>query len=148
MFSGNIGRAGRYLTVSLINVVNHQLVLQLAVNLWGWSGGVANAFAAMVAAVPAYFMSRYWVWERRGRSSLRSEIIPFWIIAILGLVVSSGTAEGADRLFENPLMISVGSLIGYFIVWVLKFVALNELFTGKRFNPGPDVEHDRPVSVG
>ena len=146
VLSGSIGRAGRYLMVSAVNVINHQLILQLAVNLWGWSGGVANAFAATTAAVPAYFMSRYWVWRVRGRSSLRSEVIPFWVIAVLGLVVSSLTAELADRLFERPIMISVGSLVGYFIVWVAKFLTLDELFDGRRLNPRP--EADEAVSVG
>lgn len=114
--------------VSVVNVANHQLLLQLALHFWGWSGGWANAFAASVAAVPAYFMSRYWVWEVRGRSSVRNEILPFWGIALLGLVVSSFTAEAADRLFANPLMVSVGSIAGYFVVWMAKFLLLGRLF--------------------
>lgn len=129
---GNVGRAGRYLLVSAVNVVNHQLILQLALQFWSWSGGWANAFAASVAAVPAYFMSRYWVWEVRGRSSVRGEMLPFWGIALLGLVVSSLTAEAADRLFDHRLMISVGSIAGYFIVWVAKFLLLDRLFGRSR----------------
>lgn len=117
--------------VSAVNVLNHQLILQLALYLWSWSGGWANAFAASTAAVPAYFMSRYWVWQVRGRSSLRDEVLPFWAIALLGLVVSSFTAEAADRLFDQPLMISAGSLIGYFVVWLAKFVLLDRLFGGR-----------------
>ena len=122
------GVAARYLATSAVNVVNHQLLLQLAVRWWGWSGGVANTFAAIVAVVPAYLLSRYWVWQVDGRPSLRGEIIPFWAIALLGLVASSAAAELADRLFDEPLMISVGSLAGYLLVWVLKFVVLNVLF--------------------
>lgn len=128
----NIGRAGRYVLVSAVNVANHQLVLQLALQLWSWSGGWANAFAASVAAIPAYFMSRYWVWEVRGRSSLRGEVLPFWAIALVGLIVSSLTAEAADRLFDDRLMISAGSLIGYFVVWVAKFLLLDLLFDRDR----------------
>ncbi len=130
--NGNVGRAGRYLLVSGVNVVNHQLILQLALYLWSWSGGWANAFAASTAAIPAYFMSRYWVWEVRGRSSMRGEVLPFWLIALVGLVVSSLTAEAADRLFDHPLMISVGSIIGYFVVWVAKFLLLDRLFGRSR----------------
>lgn len=130
--------------VSVVNVINHQLLLQLAVNLWGWSGGVANAFAATTAALPAYFMSRYWVWQVRGRSSLRAEVIPFWVIALVGLVVSSLTAEAADRLFDEPLMISVGSLVGYVVVWLAKFALLNVLF-GRASDRQADSEH---VTVG
>jgi putative flippase GtrA len=118
----------RYLVTSAINVINHQLVLQIAVRWWDWSGGAANTFAALTAAVPAYLLSRYWVWQVDGRPSLRDEIVPFWVITVLGLVASTVTAEVADRLFDEPLMISVGSLVGYLAVWVLKFVVLNLLF--------------------
>ncbi len=123
--------------VSAVNVVNHQIILQLALRLWDWSGGWANAFAASTAAVPAYFMSRYWVWQVRGRSSLRDEVLPFWAIALLGLLVSSITAEVADRLFDEPLMVSAGSIAGYFIVWVAKFLLLDRLFGTGGSQPEP-----------
>jgi len=132
-FTDTIGRVGRYLIVSVVNVVNHQLLLQLAVNMFGWGGGVANAFAAATAAFPAYWLSRRWVWSVEGPSSLRHEILPFWGLALAGLVVSSVLAEAADRVFDHPLMISVGSVAGYTIVWVAKFLFLNRIFT-----PGSD----------
>lgn len=118
----------RYLITSAINVINHQLLLQIAVRWWDWSGGQANAFAAMTAVIPAYLLSRYWVWDLQGKPSLRDELIPFWVIAVIGLLASTASAELADRTFEAPIMISVGSLAGYVLVWVLKFVVLNYLF--------------------
>lgn len=118
----------RYLVVSLINLVNHQLLLFMAVNWWSWSGGGGNSFAAMTAAVPAYFMSRQWVWQVKGRSSLRSEVVPFWTIALVGLVVSTTLAEAADRMFEATVMILIGSLTGYFLVWLGKFLLLHKVF--------------------
>jgi putative flippase GtrA len=118
----------RYLVTSVINVINHQLLLQMALRWWGWSGGVANAFAAMIAVIPAYLLSRYWVWEISGAHSVTREIGPFWFIAILGLVLSTVAAEAADRLFGSDLLVSVGSLAGYFVVWVLKFAVLSFLF--------------------
>lgn len=63
---------------------------------------------------------------------MRGEVLPFWAIALVGLVVSSLTAEAADRLFDHPLMISVGSIIGYFVVWVAKFLLLDRLFGRSR----------------
>lgn len=128
LLKGEGGVVLRYLVTSGINVINHQLLLQLAVRWWGWGGGEANVFASLVSVVPAYLLSRHWVWQVRGRPSLRNEVIPFWVIALLGLLASTVTAEAADRLFERPLMISAGSLLGYFVVWILKFVVLNFLF--------------------
>ena len=125
-----VALVGRYLMVSAVNVVNHQLLLQMAVRWWEWSGGWANAFAGVIAVIPAYFMSRYWVWQVDGKSSVRGEIAPFWIIALVGLIVSTGLAEAADRVFGDPLWVSAGSLVGYLIVWIAKFAILNMLFTG------------------
>lgn len=124
----NGGILFRYLVTSAVNVVNHQILLQLAVRWWGWSGGAANVFAAMIAVIPAYLLSRYWVWQLTGPSSVRKEILPFWTIAAIGLVSSTVAAELADRRFADPLWISVASLAAYFVVWVVKFIVLNILF--------------------
>lgn len=124
----NGGVMFRYLVTSGINVITHQFLLQIAVRWWGWSGGVANVFAAMVTVFPAYLLSRYWVWQANGTPSLRREIIPFWLIAAAGLFLSTFLAELADRRFDWPLLISAASLAGYFVVWVTKFLLLNQMF--------------------
>jgi putative flippase GtrA len=118
----------RYVVVSAINVFNHQALLLVAHGVWDWSGGIANVFAAVVAAIPAYLLSRYWVWSVRGAHSVRAEIIPFWTLALLGLVVSTVLAETADRLFESSLAVSAASFAGYLVVWVVKFLVLNRIF--------------------
>ncbi len=120
--------AVRYVVVSAVNVVNHQALLLLAHAVWGWSGGAANVFAAVLAAIPGYLLSRHWVWSVRGAHSVRAEIIPFWTLALLGLIVSTILAEGADRLFESSLAVAAGSLAGYLVVWVVKFLVLNRIF--------------------
>ena len=120
--------ATRYIVVSLLNVVNHQVLLYLANSGWGWGGGRSNVFAAVLAAIPGYLLSRYWVWEVRGNNSFRTEILPFWTIALLGLLVSTGLAEAADRVFGAGLAVALASLFGYFVIWVLKFIVLDRLF--------------------
>ena len=120
----------RYVVVSVLTTIGHQAILLVANTGWGWSGGVANTFAATAIAVPGYFMNRLWVWESRGRRhSLRGEILPFWAIALLGLAVASLFAEVADRLFGSGLPVAIGSLTGAVVVWVAKFVVLERLFT-------------------
>ncbi len=124
----------RYLAVSLLNVANHQILLWLANSVWGWSGGWANTFAASVSAVPAYWLSRHWVWEvdRGQRHSWRAEILPFWTLALLGLVVSSTMAELADNYAGAGIWVNLASLAGYFGVWVAKFVLLDLIFSRSR----------------
>lgn len=129
----------RYLITSAINLINHQVLLQIAVRWWGWSGGWANVFAAMIAVIPAYLLSRYWVWQVTGAPDVRNEVVPFWVIAAVGLVVSTVAAEVADREFDSPLLISVASLSAYFVVWVIKFIVLNVLFKRSKAETGAEV---------
>ncbi len=129
LWNGSRKVATRYLVVSGFNTLNHQILLFLANSVWDWTGGWANAFAASVAALPAYLMSRAWVWEVSGRHSLRREVIPFWAIALVGLLVSTLFAEIADRTFGAGIAVNIASLVGYFVVWVAKFMVLDRLFT-------------------
>ena len=120
--------ATRYLLVSAVNFIGHQTFLFLANSVWGWSGGIANIFAAIVMSVPAYLLSRAWVWEVEGGHDMRRHVLPFWAITLVGLVVSSLFAAAADRIFGAGIAVNIASLIGYFIVWVAKFFLLDRLF--------------------
>lgn len=120
--------ATRYLLVSAFNFAGHQAFLFLANSVWGWSGGVANVFAACVMSIPAYLLSRAWVWEVDGRHDVRRQVLPFWAITLAGLVVSTVFAAVADSVFGAGLAVNLASLIGYFIVWVAKFFLLDRLF--------------------
>lgn len=122
--------ATRYLLVSAFNFLGHQGLLYLANSIWGWPGGVANMFAASVMSVPAYLLSRAWVWEVNGRHDMRRQVLPFWAITVTGLVVSTLMAAGADQAFGAGLAVNFASLVGYFIVWVAKFFLLDRLFGG------------------
>lgn len=139
------GLALRYVAVSVLNVVNHQILLNIANSGWGWSGGIANVFAAVIAAIPAYLLTRYWVWNVRGSHSVRAEIVPFWALSLAGLALSSGLAEGADRVFGAGIAVATASMIGYFVVWIGKFLILDRLFAD-RGDDEPD-EGERPSST-
>jgi putative flippase GtrA len=120
-------QAGRYLVVSVWNTAVHQLTLLVAYSGLGWSGGRSNVAAACVAAVPAYFLTRAWVWKRSGRHSLGREVLPFWLLALAGLVVSTALAQLADALFGRQLLVNLGSLTGYGLVWIGKYVLLDRV---------------------
>lgn len=140
------GVALRYVVVSVLNVVNHQILLNIANSGWGWSGGIANVFAAVIAAIPAYLLTRYWVWNVRGSHSLREEIVPFWALSLAGLALSSGLAEGADRVFGAGIAVATASMIGYFVVWIGKFLILDRLFADR--DDDPDEGERRSSTLG
>ena len=118
----------RYGAVSATNIVGHQVILSIANSGLDIPGGPANAIAAAIMSVPAYLLSRNWVWQVDGKHSIRGQVLPFWVITILGLVVSTAMAAGAQSIFGEGVAVNIAAFLGYFIVWVIKFLVLERLF--------------------
>ena len=41
--------------------------------------------AVLIASLPAYLLNRAWVWNKGGAHSFTREVLPFWIMSLLGL---------------------------------------------------------------
>ena len=63
-----------------------------------WGEIASTVFANVVATVPSYYLNRKWVWGKGGRSHLTKEIMPFWALSALGIVVSIGGAAVARHI--------------------------------------------------
>ena len=48
----------------------------------------------LVAVIPSYYWNRAWAWGKRGRSHFRSEIVPYWSMAFLGIAFSQLGGSG------------------------------------------------------
>ncbi len=121
-------RLMRYGAVSAVNIVGHQSILFVANSIGGMPGGPANALAATIMCLPAYLLSRNWVWNVDGEHSLRGQVVPFWVITIIGLVVSTVMAAAAQAMSGSGLVVNVAAFAGYFFVWIAKFFILERLF--------------------
>lgn len=63
---------------------------------------VASVVAWAAGAVLNYVLNRWWAWGRRGRASLRRELLPYWTITLATVAVSAWATGVADR-FGNRL---------------------------------------------
>src|SRR5947207_413167 len=79
----------KYSLVSVISVAINLVLLVFAFGIVGWSAAPANIFAVGISAIPSYYLNRAWAWGKRGRSHLLKEVVPFWALAFLGLVIST-----------------------------------------------------------
>jgi putative flippase GtrA len=140
----------RYAGVSMFNVVLGQGLLIIFYRLFSASdqalpettrlvrGGGANTLAVVISAVPAYYLSRAFVWGKRGKSELRREVLPFWILVFIGLVVSTALvgltahflAAPKDASFFAPakLAANVASIAAFGILWVVRFFWMDNAF--------------------
>ena len=121
-------KLARFGAVSAFNVILGQILLFGAQVLVSWSPVVANAFSVSVGAVPAYVLSRYWVWEKRGKNHVMREVVPFWTLAIIGFAVSTAAVWYVDTQWRpTPLMINLTNLTAFGGVWLAKFVILDRV---------------------
>jgi len=118
----------RFGAVSAFNVVFGQTLLFGAQTLLAWSAVVSNIFAVAVSAIPAYLLSRYWVWQKRGKNHFVREVVPFWSLALLGLALSTLAVWFVERQWNpHPLVINLTNLVAFGVVWVSKFIILDRV---------------------
>lgn len=121
----------RYSAVSFVAVPMTQAVLLFFQYVLGWNGLQANTMAVAVTVVPVYVMNRYWVWGKRDKNNFVTEILPFWGMTLLGLVLSTICVAFAEHHFSSPLMVNLANAFGFGMVWLLKFMVLDRMMFGK-----------------
>ena len=116
----------RFAGVSAFNVVFGQSLLFGAQTVFGWSAVPSNVFSVTVSAVPAYLLSRYWVWQKRGKNHFMREVVPFWSLAFLGFLLSTAAVWFVERQWDpEPIFINLTNLAAFGVVWVSKFFILD-----------------------
>ena len=116
----------KFVAVSLIGTVISQSLIVLFKGQWDWNGGVANLVAVCISAVPSYYLNRAWVWGKRGSSSMAREVLPFWIMTLAGLALSTFFAYVADRIWDATIAVNIANLVGFGVLWVVKFLVLDQ----------------------
>lgn len=118
----------RFGAVSAFNVLLGQALLYGAQVALDWEPVWANIFAVSVGTVPAYLLSRYWVWEKRGKNHFLREVVPFWVLTLIGFLLSTAAVWFVDTNFDpSPLVINLTSLAAFGVVWAVKFVVLDRV---------------------
>ena len=117
----------RYCGVSVVNVTVGLSVLAVCHAVLGWPAVGANLAAWMVGTGPAYLLSRAWVWQRSGAHRLAGEVLTFWIMALVGLVLSSMAVAIIEHLANWTVLVLAGNFCAYGTVWVAKYVFLDRV---------------------
>ncbi len=118
----------RYLLVTVVNVTVGQSLLALASAGFGWAYVQSTLFSVFLSAGPAYLLSRQWVWQKTGQSHFLKEVLPFWSLAFLGLLVSVVFASIAAHYSGSTLVLMATNFTAFGMVWVAKFFILEVLF--------------------
>jgi putative flippase GtrA len=115
----------RYSGVSVFNVALGQALLLVFHAGLGITAWVANVLAVVVGCIPAFYLSKRYVWRRSGRVSWRSEMVPFWGMSGVGLLLSTLAVRIAASVSDTALVVNLASLAAWGSVWVVKYSLLD-----------------------
>jgi putative flippase GtrA len=122
----------KYSMVSVVGVTLTQALLVVFIELLDLNPTRSNVAAVMITAVPVFFLNKRWVWNVDGKVSFRREILPFWVFTGAGLALSTLLVSVAEDVSDSTLLVMVASLGGFGILWVAKFLFLDQVMFGQR----------------
>jgi putative flippase GtrA len=99
----------------------------------GVPAGSANVIAVCCGIAPSYFANRQWAWGRSGRSDLWREVVPFWLLSITGLVVSTiavATVAHATTGWSTSarsIALPLANLAVFGGLWLVQFALLDQV---------------------
>ena len=114
-----------------------------------WSTLAGN----LIGTLPAYNLNRRWTWGKRGRSHFRQEIVPFWLMSMLGIAFSQLGAWWAKHEVHshawshlaNTALVTGTNLLCFGVFWVLKLFVFNRIF---QVHTLEDIEEHLAVEEG
>ena len=149
----------KYSAVSLVNVAIGQGLLILFAAILHVNQVVSNVLAVSLSAVPAYYLTRAWVWGKSGKSHLYKEVLPFWGFAFAGLIMSTVSVwlatnilgindiAPADRTTIEKLVPNIANMLAFGVLWVVKFFVLDAYIFGKHHHGPVTEESEAPATV-
>lgn len=124
-----------YGTVSGIAIMVSWLSFALAHNVLGWRIVPSQVFSVVVSTIPAFLLSRYWVWAKDGKVSFQREVLPFWVLSFVQFFISVGVIKVSESWIESTfdsrstrtVVVLIINLMLYGVMWIGKFFFLNNL---------------------
>ncbi len=130
----------RYSLVSVVAVLAAQTTLLVCTVVLDMRPVPANIVAVAVGSIPSYLLNRIWVWGRRGNHSFTREVLPFWVMALLGLVFSTLLVHVASLWSDAALATNAANLTAFGSLWVIKYLVLDSVMFGRSRDLDDDLD--------
>jgi putative flippase GtrA len=140
--SPTVVKLTRYCAASIAGVSVGVPVLAIGYGVFGWNELVANLVSVTLGAIPNYLINRYWTWHQTGRNRLWGEIVPFWVMSVLGMILSLVAVSYADQRWGTTVAVVAAQLSGFAVVWLAKFLVLDRIMWRIVHELQPDVAID------
>lgn len=122
----------RYAGVSVVFVPIGQVLIQLLGKFaFDRNYTFASIVAALILTLPNFFANKFFVWKETSSENLRTQVLVFWIAAIIGVTFATGlTWIVEQQVHDKAAWIEAGAvfcaqLIGFGVVWVGRYLILD-----------------------
>jgi hypothetical protein len=139
----------RYAGVSLVFVPLGQVFVQILNYATDIPDPLCILIVACVLTVPNYYANKVYVWKDTSRDNLRTQMLVFWVAAMLGTGFAMGLAAISDyatrdsSAFWKGAWLFVAQLTGYGIVWIARYFFLDLwLFKATHHGEEPTAEEE------
>jgi putative flippase GtrA len=113
-----------------------ELTLLVVYGLWHAPAATASLLAWLAGAIPNYWLNRTWTWRRRGRPSMRAEVVPYAVIIGLTLLLAVLATKTADWALRSAgvssttrvAVVAIVFLGVYVVMFVVRFLLLDRMF--------------------
>jgi len=137
----------RYAGVSLVFVPIGQVLVQVL----HWATDIHDSLCILISAciltVPNYLANKNYVWRDTSKDNLRTQVLVFWVAAMLGTGFAMGFAYLSDEMTADmskvvqSICLFIAQLAGYGIVWVGRYFFLDRwLFKATHHGEEPTPE--------
>jgi putative flippase GtrA len=125
----SVWRVIRFGSVSAISTVVGIVSLGIFIGLLDYPVIWSNILAKSIAIIPAFELSRRWVWaERRGEHSILRQAVPFALLSFAGLILSTfavhlaGDATAHSSRLIHTAAAELASIASYVPLLLFQFV--------------------------
>ena len=140
--SPTVVKLTRYSAASVAGVSVGVPVLAIGYGVLGWNELVENLVSVTLGAIPNYLINRYWTWSQTGKNRLWGEVVPFWVMSVLGMILSLFAVSYAAERWGTTLAVVAAQLSGFAVVWLAKFLVLDRIMWRIVHDLHPDVAID------
>ena len=132
----------KYSSASFAGLIVGQSVLALFYTGLGWGAIPSNLVSVAIGAIPNYTINRYWTWHQTGKNRLWGEVVPFWVMSFLGMVLSLFAVAYAEDRWDTGLAIAIAQVTSFGVLWLAKFLVLDKIMWKIVHEIQPDVAID------
>jgi putative flippase GtrA len=124
-----VARLVRYTATSVLAFAISEITLLILYGNHLVGATTAALIANLVATVPSYLMSRYWIWKDAKRTQVGRQVILYWATSAASILLTSLATGAIAHHITNHFHLALVGVAFFFVnvaFWLIKFVVYHK----------------------